>query len=256
MSIVQLTSAAMLLILEYTLSSEVLKLIKSNDLLAAMVPRLQRVKGDLAASREKPSTSLSPEKEREIRGVLQKLDFKHDNLYRSLSLLLALAENASSDEEYQLQIATLSDDLFPFGLNIVRMKWVDEAGEAQRLGKQIDHKETQTLLSDLKITTKEGTMSALDLANSIVSTGQKMSKQLVELVSVDETAGPTSETIARRQFSKLYARFLDLVHFEWEEEPNKVEIVTRAFNEQLAQLAQRREEPSQPSEPTKKPAFS
>tara|TARA_B100000609_G_C17221129_1_gene440121 strand:+ start:6326 stop:7126 length:801 start_codon:yes stop_codon:yes gene_type:complete len=247
MSIVKLSSPSMILILEYMLSGESLKLLKSNDLLTPMIVRLQKVLDNLRASRELLSTPLTPEKEKAIRKILRTLDLIHDNRYRSLSLLLELAENAVTGEEYKLQITSLIEDLFPFGLSIIGMKWVDEAGEAQRLGKQLEDQNVQSLLSGIKFTTKEGEHTALELAKEIVTTGQKMSKQLVALVSLDETGGFTLETQARRQFTKMYRHVNNLAQLEWEEQPKNIKIITKAFREQMAQLPVTKDEEEEPT---------
>lgn len=246
MSIVKLSSPSMILILEYMLSGAPLKLLKSNDLTTPMISRLQTVLDALRSSRELSSTPLTPEKEKEIRKILRVLDQIHDNRYRSLSLLLQLAENAVTDEDYKSRISSVEEELFPFGLSIVRMKWVDEAGEAQRLGKQLEDKDVQALLSGIKLTTKEGELTALEIAKEIVTTGQKMSDKLLELVSLDETGGFTLETKARRRFSKVYTRLVDIAQFEWEEQPKNIEVITKAFKEQVAQIPTKKEEESIP----------
>lgn len=253
MSLSRLSTASMLYVLEYMLKNEPHTLLQSNDLLAPMISRMEEVRELLLASRGEIPSALTPDEEREIRQALGALDQRHDQLHRTLFGLLSLAEKSASTSSYADNMVALREELYPFGMNIVRMKWVEEAGEAARLSNQLSEPSVQKQLGALRFSSEDTDTTALALAQDIAKVGEAMSEKLRQLTQLLEASRPNAEAQARRRFTKLMTRLTSLLEFEWEGAPKKVETVLKALNQQLLELPSTNNQTPPPETPSNEP---
>lgn len=240
----RLSTGAMITILDYTLNHENPgKVFGENALLDALRPRLQQAYEALLSSRP-AEEAPGPEQVRELSVALKGLDKRHDDLCRLLHSMLTLAARHAETEAYAAKIEGLQERLFPFGLKIVRMKYTEEAGEAQRLAEQIAAVPTQKLLQKLKFTSAEISSNALQVAQGLTEVGQEMSEKLNALYGLEDEDAPGLRE-AKNAFIVWMNRLQDLAGLELGTDSDAYRTLFKALDESLASLPEAAPETSE-----------
>jgi hypothetical protein len=235
MSLPSLSTGAMILILKHLLQPESRSTLEQTPLLKPFIPELERTLEALENSR--PNKETVDEAERTIRKVLNEQDRKHDTLNRHLYRLFEITTDALP-EPLKSQYQAAHDRLFPLGLSVNRMRWVDEAGEVARFDKQI-HSDPNLARMLMEMTLTVGgveRLNGLALAEALIQVGKDMDQKLLELNKLLET-GTTAETDSRRLFARWVSRLVDLAQIALADQPVQLQKLLVELQKQLDALS-------------------
>ncbi|MCK6513099.1 hypothetical protein L6R29_24480 [Myxococcota bacterium] len=240
MSLSSLSTGSMILVLKHLLQPESRKILEQIPLLQPFIPELERVLSALESSR--PDKASSDEAERIIRKILNDCDRKHDTLNRHLYRLLEITTDALP-ESMKPQYQAVHERLFPLGLAVNRLRWVDEAGEVARFEKQLrsDANLSRMLLEMTLTVGGVERLNGLALAEALIQVGKDMDQKLLELNKL-QSGGTTAETQARRDFVRWVTRFVDLAQIALAAQPILLQKLLVELQKQLDDV---------PSEPSK-----
>lgn len=232
MSIVQLSTGSMIVILEYYLQGKPRAILENNELLKPYISRLQSVHQELRSSREIEVKPLSAIEEKNVRDALNKLDKQHDDLQRIFHTLLTTVAT-HTEAGLKQQASQFLNALCPYGLLIVRMKWIEEAGETVRLEEQLQRSAVREYLHSIQLKAPGMDITALKIADEIVAIGQQMSGQLQKLLGASSSGNTLAETTARRNFTKWMRNLTDTAALVFDKSSDELKTLTKVLEEQI-----------------------
>jgi len=235
MSLPSLSTGAMILVLKHFLQPEPREILEQTPLLQPFIPELERALSALESSR--PNKATADETERTIRKVLNDYDRKHDTLNRHLYRLFEITTDVLP-EPFKSQYQAAHDRLFPLGLGVNRLRWVDEAGEVARFEKQLrsDANLSRMLLEMTLTVGGVERLNGLALAEALIQVGKDMDQKLLELNKLLDT-GTTAETEARRLFARWVSRLVDLAQIALADRAIQLQSLLVELHKQLDALS-------------------
>ncbi|HAA55152.1 MAG TPA: hypothetical protein DCE42_10365 [Myxococcales bacterium] len=249
----------MIYVIEYLLENkEARQIMDKNPMLAILIPHLRQARDLLANTRDTPQIILSPGQEMAIRQNLRKYDDEHDQANRIFEGLLALASRSTNDENVRAKADGVKASLLPYGLNVTRMKYVDEAGEASRLAKQIEDKEVADYLKSIEFKAHGINYNALEQANKIVKLGKEMHGCLLKLENKE--AATSSPQTARNTFFRVIKQLKHSAEFSLSDQPKALEVLLSVLEESITSATPtpqpKQEEHPSPTENPSTPSVS
>lgn len=225
-----------------------------HTLLLSLYPYVQDIRNNLIwIAADVPNT----DEMNQLQTEANELDERHDALNRAVYFMLGALAERTQDVVEKATLFNLRDVLFPMDLRINRLAWMAEAGEAQRLAKQLDDPAIQIALNNISIQVNGVSSTAFEWIQDIVQVGQKLGGVARKLTHFRAVAGNNPPTTmfasireARQEFFQMIRLLQETAQVALRQHPQQTVVLWKALNESLASLSTKKVVPASPTDAT------